>query len=102
MRPSAGVDSFSMAETPPAAGARASLFAADERGPGRPRRLPFAALLIPPRLKLKKRMLENLEGTYNRHRRVLFPDLSDFSEALRLGWQDVRSELAETGDDLED
>lgn len=32
-------------------------------------------------------MLENIEGKYNRHRRVLFPDLSGFRRRLgQAGW----------------
>lgn len=92
-----GVESFPLAANPPPrADALVSLFTADERGRGRPRGLPFVALVIPPRL--KKRMRQNLEGTYNRRRRVLFPDLTGFSEALRLGELDLERELPEASE----
>jgi hypothetical protein len=79
-----GVDSFPLASSPvPERGSLASLFAADERRPGRPPGLPFVALIVPSRL--KHRVLQNLAGTYNRSRRVLFPDLTGFADALRLG-----------------
>ena len=79
-----GVESFPIpADSPPGPQALASLFSADERGPGRPQRLRFVALVIPSRL--KKRMRDNLAGTYNRRRSVLFPDLTGFHDALRLG-----------------
>lgn len=72
-----GVESFPLASGPaPDPAALVSLFAPDERGRGRPRGLPFVALIIPSRL--KHRMLQNLEGAYNRRRRVLFPDLAGF------------------------
>jgi hypothetical protein len=76
-----GVESFPInGSFPPGPGALRSLFAADERGPGRPQRLPFVAVIISP--ELKKAMLRSLEGTYNRRRAVLFPDLAGFSEAF--------------------
>lgn len=94
-----GVDSFPIATSPaPEPRALASLFAADERRPGRPPGLPFVALIIPSRLKF--RILQNLEGTYNRRRRVLFPDLTGFADAFKMGEFDVRRELsADTEED---
>jgi len=79
-----GVDNFPIAVvSTPRQKALPSLFAPKEREPGRPRVLPFVAIVIPSRL--KRRMLKHLEGTYNRRRRVLFPDLAGFCEALRSG-----------------
>lgn len=60
------------------------------RGPGRPPALPFLALVIPP--KVKSELLGILEGTYNRRRRVLFPDLGGFHRAFTLGETDLESE----------
>lgn len=83
-----GVESFGLGEVyRPDAGALAALFAPDDRRPGRPRRLPFLALVIPPRL--KARTLNSLRGTFNRRRRFLFPDLAGLSEAFRLGQLDA-------------
>jgi hypothetical protein len=80
----AGIDSFPITPgDPPAPSALKSLFAPDERGPGRPQRLPFVALVIPSRL--KGRVLRQLRGTYNRKRSVLFPDLAGFSDAFKQG-----------------
>jgi FRG domain len=79
-----GVDSFPITPgTPPGPRALPSLFAASERRPGRPRGLPFVALIVPS--SLKKRMLRSLEGTYNRRQRVLFPDIAGFAQAVRSG-----------------
>ncbi len=78
-----GVDSFPVrADQPPADGSLEALFAADDRRPGRPRRLAFLVLVVPPRLKW--RILNSLRGTYNRRRRFLFPDLAGFADAFRL------------------
>jgi hypothetical protein len=79
-----GVESFPLAgAVAPGRNGLAALFAPDERGPGRPRRLPFVALMIPPRL--KRRIRNSLRDTYNRRRRVLFPDIAGLVEAFRLG-----------------
>lgn len=79
-----GVESFPLTPgDPPARSALKSLFAPIERGPGRPQRLPFVALVIPSRL--KTRVLRHLCGTYNRKRSVLFPDLAGFSDAFEQG-----------------
>lgn len=51
-----------------------------ERGKGRPARLPFCAIVIPAAVKDKLR--DPLKHTYNRRRRVLFPDVDGFREAL--------------------
>jgi len=79
-----GIDSFPITPgDPPARSALKSLFAPDERRPGRPQRLPFVALVIPSRL--KTRVMRHLAGTYNRERRVLFPDLAGFSDTFKQG-----------------
>ncbi|MDQ1306937.1 MAG: hypothetical protein QG671_2769 [Actinomycetota bacterium] len=49
-------------------------------GPGRPPTLPFCAIVIPPRV--KDRLRDPLRRTYNRRRRVLFPDVEGFREAF--------------------
>ncbi|CAL8979510.1 hypothetical protein CELL_03207 [Cellulomonas sp. T2.31MG-18] len=54
-----------------------------DRGPGRPPVLPFLALVIPPRV--KRALRDPLKGTYNRRRRVLFPDVDGFRDAYRHG-----------------
>jgi hypothetical protein len=51
-----------------------------ERGKGRPVSLSFCAIVIPAALKDKLR--DPLKHTYNRRRRVLFPDVDGFREAL--------------------
>lgn len=51
-----------------------------EKGPGRPASLPFCAIVIPAAVKEKVR--DPLKRTYNRRRRVLFPDVDGFREAL--------------------
>ncbi len=63
------------------------LFGPEERKSGRPVRVGFCALVIPP--KVKKRMLVHLETTYNRSYRVLFPDLAGMAEALRTNRLDL-------------
>lgn len=50
------------------------------RGPGRPAKLPFCGIVIPPDVKQKLR--DPLRRTYNRRRRVLFPDIDGFKEAF--------------------
>jgi hypothetical protein len=51
-----------------------------ESGPGRPVSLPFCAIVIPPAVKEKLR--DPLKRTYNRRRRVLFPDVDGFREGF--------------------
>jgi hypothetical protein len=51
-----------------------------DKGPGRPASLPFCAIVIPAAVKDKLR--DPLKRTYNRRRRVLFPDVDGFREAL--------------------
>lgn len=48
------------------------------RGRGRPKELPFVAILIPNSIKGK--LLASLDGTYNKSARTLFPDFSGFRE----------------------
>ncbi|RRS00180.1 FRG domain-containing protein [Glycomyces terrestris] len=51
-----------------------------QEGPGRPANLPFCAIIIPNSVKEKIR--DPLKRTYNRRRRVLFPDVDGFREAF--------------------
>lgn len=53
---------------------------ATERGPGRPASVPLCAIVIPARV--KDMIRDPLKRTYNRRRRVLFPDVDGFREAL--------------------
>ncbi|WP_353963788.1 FRG domain-containing protein [Streptomyces sp. NBC_00124] len=53
---------------------------------GRPNRLPFVVLIIPPRV--KRSMVTYLEGTFNRSMRTLFPDVQGFRDAVRAGLVD--------------
>lgn len=57
-----------------------------ERGQGRPASLPFCAIILPAALKDKLR--DPLKRTYNRRRRVLFPDVDGFREGLARGQLD--------------
>jgi hypothetical protein len=52
----------------------------NEGGPGRPASLPFCAIVIPNAV--KERLRDPLKRTYNRRRRVLFPDVDGFREGL--------------------
>ncbi|MEP7766002.1 FRG domain-containing protein [Sanguibacter sp. 25GB23B1] len=52
-----------------------------DRGRGRPSNLPFCAVVIPNTVKRKIR--GPLKRTYNRRRRVLFPDVDGFRDALK-------------------
>lgn len=54
-----------------------------ERKQGRPSALPFCAIVIPDAV--KKKLREPLERTYNRRRRVLFPDVDGFRDAYKRG-----------------
>lgn len=51
-----------------------------EKGPGRPASVAFCAIVIPAHVKDKIR--DPLKRTYNRRRRVLFPDVDGFREGL--------------------
>lgn len=51
-----------------------------EKGRGRPASLPFCAIVIPAAVKDKIR--DPLKRTYNRRRRVLFPDIDGFREGF--------------------
>lgn len=53
---------------------------ATEKGPGRPDSLPFCAIVIP--ASVKDALRNPLKRTYNRRRRVLFPDVDGFRDAL--------------------
>lgn len=57
-----------------------------EKGKGRPASIPFCAILIPAALKDKIR--DPLKRTYNRRRRVLFPDVDGFREGFVRGQLD--------------
>jgi hypothetical protein len=56
---------------------------ASERGRGRPVKLPLCAIVIPP--DVTKKLREPLRRTYNRRRRVLFPDIDGFRQAFLRG-----------------
>lgn len=57
-----------------------------EKGPGRPANVPFCAIVIPAHVKDKIR--DPLKRTYNRRRRVLFPDVDGFRDAVIRGQLD--------------
>lgn len=57
-----------------------------ERGRGRPPAVPFCAIVISDRL--KKELRDPLKHTYNRRRRVLFPDIDGFREGYTRGQLD--------------
>ena len=57
-----------------------------EKGPGRPASLPFCAIVIPAAVKDKLR--DPLKRTYNRRRRVLFPDVDGFRDGFARGQLD--------------
>lgn len=59
---------------------------ATERGQGRPASVPFCAIVIPAAVKEKIR--DPLKRTYNRRRRVLFPDVDGFREGFVRGQLD--------------
>lgn len=59
---------------------------ATEKGQGRPASVPFCAIVIPAAVKDKIR--DPLKRTYNRRRRVLFPDVDGFREGLMRGQLD--------------
>lgn len=59
---------------------------ATERGQGRPASVPFCAIVIPAAVKDKIR--DPLKRTYNRRRRVLFPDVDGFREGFVRGQLD--------------
>lgn len=82
--PIPGVDDIPLVRTAaPGAQKLSKLFRSDDRGRGRPARVAFCALVIP---KATKRLvIRHLEGTYNRRRRVLFPDVDGFKEAYGHG-----------------
>lgn len=57
-----------------------------EKGKGRPASVPLCAIVIPAAVKDKIR--DPLKHTYNRRRRVLFPDVDGFREGLIRGQLD--------------
>ncbi len=59
---------------------------ATEKGQGRPASVPFCAIVIPAAVKDKIR--DPLKHTYNRRRRVLFPDVDGFREGFVRGQLD--------------
>ena len=59
---------------------------ATQRGQGRPASVPFCAIVIPASVKDKLR--DPLKHTYNRRRRVLFPDVDGFREGFVRGQLD--------------
>jgi hypothetical protein len=59
---------------------------ATERGQGRPANVPFCAIVIPAVVKDKIR--DPLKHTYNRRRRVLFPDVDGFRDGFVRGQLD--------------
>lgn len=59
---------------------------ATEKGKGRPASVPFCAIVIPAAIKDKIR--DPLKRTYNRRRRVLFPDVDGFREGFVRGQLD--------------
>lgn len=71
----------------PAPGAeRLAKLLSTEKGKGRPANLPFCAIVIP--AAVKDRLRDPLKRTYNRRRRVLFPDVDGFREGLARGQLD--------------
>jgi len=87
----AGVDDLALiAPTPPGPDLLSSLFSPTERLQGRPPGLPFCVLVIP--TAIKRRMRAHLKGTYNRTRRVLFPDIDGMRDALFRGDLDLKLE----------
>lgn len=77
-----GVDDIHIAGSAPGPERLHRLVQSGERGAGRPPGLPLCAIVIPPDVKTKLRT--PLKRTYNRRRRVLFPDVAGFSEAYKL------------------
>ncbi|WP_448628169.1 FRG domain-containing protein [Geodermatophilus sp. URMC 64] len=79
----AGIDGLPLPyAAPPGRDKLAKLFAPDERGAGRPTRLPFCALVIPGRM--KKAIREHLTAL-NRRRSTVYPDADGFRDAVRDG-----------------
>lgn len=80
-----GVLSFNPIGSAPGAEKLGKLLAT-ERGQGRPASVPFCAIVIPAAMKDKIR--DPLKRTYNRRRRVLFPDVDGFREGFDRGQLD--------------
>jgi FRG domain len=77
-----GVIGLNLAGKPPG-DAQLKKLLESARGPGRPASLPFCAIIIPP--KVKQSLRGPLRRTYNRRRRVLFPDIDGFRTAFDRG-----------------
>jgi hypothetical protein len=87
----AGVDDPALvAPIPPGTELLSNLFSPTERLQGRPPSLPFCVLVISN--PIKRRMRAHLKGTYNRTRRVLFPDIEGMRDALLRGDLDLKLE----------
>lgn len=68
-------------KTPLGSGRLRKLLDLENRGRGRPAKVPFIAIVIPADVKAKVR--NPLKRTYNRRPRVMFPDVDGFRDALR-------------------
>lgn len=66
--------------TPLGSGRLRKLLDLENRGRGRPAKVPFIAIVIPADVKAKVR--NPLKRTYNRRPRVMFPDVDGFRDAL--------------------
>lgn len=81
--PGGGVDGLPVRlGTPPGRERLAALFGEGRRRAGRPTRLPFCALVVPPDLKAS---IRNHLTALNRRRSVLYPDVEGFRDAYRGG-----------------
>ncbi|OMQ15730.1 hypothetical protein A7K94_0207470 [Modestobacter sp. VKM Ac-2676] len=79
--PPGGIDGLPIQlGTPPGKEKLAALFGDGRRQAGRPTRLPFCALVIPPGLKAT---IRNHLTALNRRRSVLYPDVDGFRDAYR-------------------
>lgn len=67
--------------TPLGGGRLRKLLDLENRGRGRPAKVPFIAIVIPADVKAKVR--NPLKRTYNRRPRVMFPDVDGFRDALK-------------------
>lgn len=81
-----GVDGFNPVNATAPGLKRLARTAEPERGRGRPPAMPFCAIVISDAL--KKELRDALKHTYNRRRRVLFPDIDGFREGYVRGQLD--------------